>query len=536
MSGLFGGFSEMFRAKEGGKLPFADQVKRIGAFIEQVDEEKRIPADLLFMSTYMASITTAGVSRPDIFLYTGKRYEYVPTRYVAKVDYFVKRWNYSYAEALKIVAKKVKNEILQSVFNRYANAMESGVPDEDFLERELATIRSVYRNTVEQGLEMLKKWGDAYIAMLFSGVLVALIIMLSVAIFSPGGIDSTLNLSYLIVILISVFGLVTMYRAVPEDRRTHGLADRCSREQSTIRRLERPLLLVTGAGCLILWITGMNAGFIFLLAGILLAPLGILGFLDDNRIVGRDSDFPTFIRTLGSVMGGKGVPMVQGFLEVDRASLPKIRDLVDSIYSKLNLGLDENQSWNRFIGESGSNNIYKYTNIFRDSVTLGGSPDKVGLIVGTSSLEQVLLRDKRHSVSMGFVTLIVPMHAAMVGILLFLFHIMVNISKAIQSVMGSLSDTQTAISGSSSIGGMVSGMNFLVNFPEDKMTTYVMIVIILITISNIIAARIVYGGDRYIYYLFATIFLTISGLLIIIAPIVVGIFFTIPTIPAGGVT
>ncbi|HUK92425.1 MAG TPA: type II secretion system F family protein, partial [Methanomicrobiales archaeon] len=366
MSGLFGGFSEMFRAKEGGKLPFSDQVKRIGAFIEQVDEEKRIPADLLFMSTYMASITTAGVSRPDIFLYTGKRYEYVPTKYVAKVDYFVKRWNYSYAEALKIVAKKVKNEILQSVFNRYANAMESGVPDEDFLERELATIRSVYRNTVEQGLEMLKKWGDAYIAMLFSGVLVALIIMLSVAIFSPGGIDSTLNLSYLIVILISVFGLVTMYRAVPEDRRTHGLADRCSREQSTIRRLERPLLLVTGAGCLILWITGMNAGFIFLLAGILLAPLGILGFLDDNRIVGRDSDFPTFIRTLGSVMGGKGVPMVQGFLEVDRASLPKIRDLVDSIYSKLNLGLDEDQSWSRFIGESGSNNIYKYTNIFRD--------------------------------------------------------------------------------------------------------------------------------------------------------------------------
>ena len=102
---------------------------------------------------------------------------------------------------------------------------------------------------------------------------------------------------------------------------------------------------------------------------------------------------------------------------------------MDSIYSKLNLGLDENQSWNRFIGESGSNNIYKYTNIFRDSVTLGGSPDKVGLIVGTSSLEQVLLRDKRHMVSMGFVSLLVPMHAAMVGILLFLFNIMANISK-----------------------------------------------------------------------------------------------------------
>ena len=118
---------------------------------------------------------------------------------------------------------------------------------------------------------------------------------------------------------------------------------------------------------------------------------------------------------------------------------------MDSIYSKLNLGLDENQELNRFIGESGSNNIYKYTNIFRDSVTLGGSPDKVALIVGTSSLEQVLLRDKRHMVSMGFVTLLVPMHAAMVGILLFLFQIMANISQSMETMMNSLGDSQAAI-------------------------------------------------------------------------------------------
>jgi flagellar protein FlaJ len=224
--------------------------------------------------------------------------------------------------------------------------------------------------------------------------------------------------------------------------------------------------------------------------------------------------------------------MVLGFTEVDRASLPKIRDLVDSIYSKLNLGLDDDKSWNRFIGESGSNNIYKYTNIFRDSVTLGGSPDKVGLIVGTSSLEQVLLRDKRHSVSMGFVTLVVPMHAAMVGILLFLFHIMVNISKAIQSVMSSFGETQAVISSSQSMGTMVSGMNILVSFPEDKMTVYVLTIILLITVANIIAGRIVYGGDRYIYYLFASIFLVISGVFIILAPIIVGFFFTIP-MPVG---
>jgi flagellar protein FlaJ len=291
--------------------------------------------------------------------------------------------------------------------------------------------------------------------------------------------------------------------------------------------MERPLLAVTVSGCTLLWVLGMEPGYIYLLAGIILAPLGIIGFIDDNQIIGRDTDFPTFIRTLGSVMGGKGVPMVQGFLEVDRASLPKIRDLVDSIYSKLNLGLDDDQSWNRFIGESGSNNIYKYTNIFRDSVTLGGSPDRVGLIVGTSSLEQVLLRDKRHVVAMGFVTLLVTMHAAMVSILLFLFLIMKNIAEAMKTMMGSLGESQAAISSGGSI--MPAGLNvsFLVDFPIDKMTVYVMIIIILITISNIIAGRIVYGGDRYIFYLFAAILFSISGVLALIAPAIVAVFFNI---------
>jgi archaeal flagellar protein FlaJ len=532
MAGVFGGLADALRAKGEGKLPFDDQLKSLKGLINSVGEEKRMAADLLFMATYMASITTAGVSRPDIFLYTGRRYEYVPSKYIGKADTFVKRWNYSYSEALKIVAKSMKNEVLRSVFNRYANSIESGVPDEEFLERELSTIRSVYRNTVEQGIEMVKKWGDAYVAMLFSAVLVSLIIMLSVAIFAPGGIDTTLNLSYFVVIIIAMFGIITMFRSVPEDRRTHGLPDRCSREQATIRKMERPLLFVTGLGCLMLWFLGVGAGFIFLLIGLLLAPLAVLGFIDDNNIIGRDSDFPTFIRTLGSVMGGKGVPMVQGFMEVDRASLPKIRDLVDSIFSKLNLGLDEDQSWNKFIGESGSNNIYKYTNIFRDSVTLGGSPDKVGLIVGTSSLEQVLLRDKRHMVSMGFVSLVVPMHAAMVGILLFLFHIMLNISKSIQSVMGSFGETQAAIANGQSMGNMMSGMNILMDFPEGKMTAYVMTIIFLITVANVIAARIVYGGDRYIFYLFAMVFFMISGILIILAPLIVGVFFTIP-VPTG---
>ena len=518
------------RKGNAGKIPFQDTIKSLRKLTGSIVENKNMGADLLFMSTYMAAITTAGVTRPEIFAYTAERREYVPTKYVQKVQYYVKRWNYSYVEGLLLVAEKVKNEMLRSVLNRYANSIESGIPDEDFLERELGTIRSVYRNTYEQGLELLKKWGDAYIAMLFSASLVAIIIMISVAIYSPEGIESSLNTSYMIILVISVMGLSIMYRAVPQDDRTHTMPVYCSREQGMIRRMERLVVPTIIVACILLYLLGTGFGIMFLLTGILLAPLGIIGFIDDTHIIHRDRDFSTFIRSLGSVMGGKGITTIFALAEVDRKSLEHLEPLINSVYSKLNLGLDEKMCWERFIGESGSNLIYKYMNIFRDSVELGGSPDKIGQIIGSSMLEQVLLREKRDMLCKGFIVLLIPMHAAMAGIFLFLFYILLMMSKAITAVMGQFAESSSALSGSSSAtsSGAMTGMNLFVNFPEAQMTTYVVTILVLITISNILAGKIVAGGDRYMLYFFASILCIITGLIFIVAPVIVGMFFNLP--------
>jgi flagellar protein FlaJ len=106
---------------------------------------------------------------------------------------------------------------------------------------------------------------------------------------------------------------------------------------------------------------------------------------------------------------------------------------------------------------------------------------------------------------------------------------MLTMSKAIQSVMATLGENQAALSGGSTVGSMASGMNMFVNFPEPEMTAYVVIIITLITISNIMAGKIVYGGDRYIVYLFTAILATLSGIIYLVAPIVVGMFFNFPS-------
>ncbi|MDE4907082.1 archaellar assembly protein FlaJ [Methanogenium marinum] len=532
---MFESLAENIRDKSGGKLPFEDTGIKFRAFFTRISENKRMGSDILFMVTYMASIITADVSRPEIFAFTATRKEYITSKYIGKVETFVKRWNYNYAKALTMVAERISNPMLSSMFTRYGNSISSGVPDDEFLLLELSTVRSVYRSHFEQGIEMVKKWGDAYIALMLSATIVSIIIMVSIAIYAPDDLSSTLNTSYLLTIGISIFGIGTMYHAIPGDQKCHELPGQGSYEQRMIQKMERfivPTVIIT---TILLFIGGFNAGLIFLVIGILLVPLGIFGFIDDTNIIERDNDFSVFIRSLGTIMGGKGLTVGYALAEIDTKTLVNLSEPIKAAYSKLNLGLDENLVWNRFVDECGSNLISKYLNIFRDSIKLGGSPSEIARIVSSSMLEQTLLREKREMLSTGFIVLLIPMHVAMIGIFMFLFRILISMSHAVTDVMASFDAASAAMSDSvTSVGGTMTGMvNIFVNFPEDQMGTYIAIVLLIITLSNIIAGKIVKGGANYLYYAFGSIMFTLTGLVFIVTPFIVDMLFQIPTF--GGV-
>ncbi|MGA2913094.1 MAG: archaellar assembly protein FlaJ [Methanoregula sp.] len=512
------------------EIPFTSHVKALKERIAQVTENRKMGADLLFLNTYMASLAIANASRPEIFSYAANRKEYISAKYITKVDLFVKKWNYSYSEALGIVADRTNNTILKSMLNRYANAIDSGVPDDDFLKNELSTVRSVYRSQVEQGLEMLKKWGDAYIAMLLSGTVIAVTIMISVAIYSPQGLESTLNMAYAIVLVICVGGNVLMYTSVPDDPKSHGLTERSSKEQHTIHAMERVIIPLTIVAVIVMALMGINAGLIFLLVGILLAPLGIIGFIDDSNISLRDNDFSTFIRSLGSIMGGQGTTAVYALGTIDKKSLTALEPLVNAVYSQMNLGLDNKQIWDKFIGESGSNLIYKYLNIYLDTVIMGGPPEPIGTVVGSSVLEQTLLREKKDMHARSFIVLLVPMHMAMAGILVVLYRIMLTLTGSVSTMMEKFAATTAAAGGAGasgvSAGSALGGLSMFTNFPEKEMGNFVVLILTIITISNLFAARIVGGGDRYMFYFYAAIFCTLTGLILLVAPIGVNLFFS----------
>ncbi|AGK60859.1 Archaeal flagella assembly protein J [Archaeoglobus sulfaticallidus PM70-1] len=528
----------MTEAASGFKL---GRLKLFGNIIERLKslrEEMYIDNDLLFILTYMASISTAQINRDKIFEKTSEKVEYAPSKYFKKIKDLAQNWHYDYATACELIARKVKHERLKNLLNRFSNAISAGEPDRDFLEHEWKAFKTIRKDEFERSLESLKKWADAYTALLVSSSLISVIILLSVVIYKAGDPAQTLYFSVFGIFLISLFGVGMLYRSVPKDVKTHNLEVK-SREQYLIKKWS-PICLVLAAlsfTAISVIPTMLNisvfrdyTGLGFVIAGAMILPLGMLGKIDDRKVSDRDEKFAVFIRNLGSIVSGAGVSVVEALSRIDQKNLGELKDPVNILYKRLAMGLDPKICWDRFIGECGSYIIHKLTSIFVDAVNLGGDADIVSEIVSSSNLEMVLLRMKRDLISSGFLGLIIPLHAAMASLVIFITEILTIFTQFIdylfKTFFAKMGGSTTNVVQNISIGlnlGIFEGL------PVELLHQYTFLIILAITISNTLASKIVKGGNNYLLYYYGSILLIISGIVMLVVPPIVNAAFSLPS-------
>ncbi|WP_275575886.1 hypothetical protein [Methanosarcina mazei] len=262
-----------------------------------------------------------------------------------------------------------------------------------------------------------------------------------------------------------------------------------------------------------------------IVAGVTMIPVGIAAKRDIEKINKRDESYTTFIRSLGSIISGSGLTVPKALLKIDPKNLGELKDMSQELYKKLASGLDPALCWGRFVGETGSYLIYKFTSVFVDAVNFGGNAEVVGELVSSSNLELVLLRMKRERIAKGFSSLVIPLHVSMVGLLLFIGQILTIFSTIINSLF-----TQFEINGSEleGIPGGMGGMNMGIfgGVPLELLGQFVVIVTIILTIANLLAIVAVKGGPMYLAIYYGIFMFILSGILMIIVPPLVEMAFS----------
>lgn len=507
------------------RFPFIEKLRKLR-------EEMLSDNDLLFLLTYMSSLSTAHLSRDKIFTMAAET-KYAPSKYFRMVRDLAQKWHYDYATACELVANKIKAERVKKLFNRLANAISAGEPDREFLEREWKAFKTVRKDEYDRSLESLRKWSDAYTSLLVSASLISVVVLLSVIIYSVGDPGQTLYASAFGTFLICLFGVTMIFKAVPKDRKVHSHRIK-SREQALASKFSM-LLIPTGIMLFIFLavvplFTGNYeiAGYGFIALGLTLLPVGILAKVDDKKISRRDEAFTSFIRSLGAIKGGAGVSIAEAIRRIDQKNLGELKELALELQRRLSLGLDPKLCWEKFIGESGSYLIEKLTPIFNDAVDLGGDANLVGEIVSSSNLEMVLLRLKRDLIASGFVNLIIPLHLAMVSLMLFISQIL----SIFTEYLGSLFASQIGSGGGDVFRNVpLQGLNLgiFAGIPLELLAEYTFFIILSITVANVVVSNMVKGGGKYLYLYYGSILFLLSGILMIVVPQVVRWAFTLPS-------
>ncbi|MHC1610531.1 MAG: archaellar assembly protein FlaJ [Candidatus Methanospirareceae archaeon] len=498
-------------------------------FGSKIKEDQVMMLDLLNILTYLSSIATANISRDKIFELASKQ-EGITARSLNKIYLLAKNYGYDYSDAAKLVAEDARHPALKDFLTRLSNALGTGEDEEKFLRGETERMIEVYTNKYQSDVESLKKWTDGYSALLVSVVMVIAISLISTMVFNIGDIFTISLLAGTLFCFITVLGVYVIYRVAPYEKTVHSLEIR-SKEQELSRKLSMIILPILGIASIILVVIGVEPWIIFLVIAALLAPVGVVGVMDMKKIEKRDFDISTFLKTLGTTAGTTESTLTVALEHLDKKSVGSLENNVTTLQKRLMNGIKPEICWRYFIGETGSELINRFTTVFLDAVKLGGDQAKIGGIVAKSSLGIAILRTKRKLVSTGFTNLLIPMHAAMTGLLIFIYRIIFSFNNALVRVMGEHSGEITGAAERMPMG--MGFFNISVGTDLAFITEYVTLIILILTIADALAAKFAVGGSNYTLCFYASILFFISAVVLFAIPIFADSIFS-TGLGAGG--
>ena len=265
-------------------------------------------------------------------------------------------------------------------------------------------------------------------------------------------------------------------------------------------------------------------------------PAGITAIKDDKQVQDIDSETPTLFRSIGNICAAMGSNLAEAVKKLDLDSMLYLKPHVRRLSLRLDASLGTDLCWERFQSETGSELISRASKMLLEGVEAGANPSEIGGICSGYTLDITQLRARRRLASSTFSFLILPMHATMVFILIFVMEILTKFSErlsfdSLQTMNHSIvtPDGLVMPPGMAVASGnaVASGFPLLHNQNLNLISWVTLIVIGVLVVSNSLAPKFASGGSNLkIAFYFATTCL-ISGGVMAIVPVLTERLFNI---------
>lgn len=497
-----------FRSAKDGRDPSLAQTK--SGMLLDLDGSQ---LDLLTVLTYLSCISTANVTREQLFE-AGARLGYMPSPYFAQTANLVQSLGYDFSHACHVVSETCPDEVMKQFLLRMGNSMASGEAEPTFLMRETAVQMEDYTNSYERDVETLRKWTDAFVALMVSCNLVVLVSLISNMIYNLG--MAFIVVVEIVSIVAAAMGAWLIYRMAPFDPLVHKLPDKC-KEQLLMTKMSRILFPLAAVAAVVAYVGTQQIGLSMVLIGIFIFPAGFVNLKLESKVDARDRDIADFLRALGGVTSARSSTVIESLDHIDRRAIGSLEMELKRLLVRVHAGLSTVKCWGRFMAETGSELIHRTVRCFWDANDLGGDPEKIGKMSSDMALRVSLLRAKRKLVSSTFNYVIIPMHLALIGTLVFMSEVVTAFNGQLLKAQDSLGTEKTSSSLNPDSLGIPGALTFQ-SFNTSFVRLMVLVVVIALTLINGFAPRAASGGHGMKLAFFGGITLVLSGIILLVVP------------------
>ena len=520
--------------------------------IEKVSSDNQVIGfDLFSQLTYMAILSRGGVTRDRLLEYCGRQ-RYITAVFFEYINLMARSMGVEYTRAFQAVAQRAKAPRIKSLLLRFSASISSGSSESDFVLQEARAESEHYGNDYERNVENLRKWTDAYAAVLVAVTLIMVVSQVS-------SLLGSTSASFIYLMLFTLGGVTSVgvyliYKVAPYETITYDPVSGTTPD----RKLAKFLFMTCGPAGLSLGVLGFLAlldrgvspvtasGSVFAVTGISLLPSAFLAMRDANRVNNIDQELPVFLRAIGSIAGSGGVTLTEALRRIDTKSYQYLRDPLERLRTRLESGLPSAECWETFSSETGSELVSRTSGMFVDGVEVGCNPGQIGEICSDYAQNISELRAKRKLTSSTFSFLTMTMHAVMALILVFVLEIIISFNSKLGSIVG-VSDRENCLNQVSVPAGMDTA-GIKLPKPEElcasvdvfqmgnisTLQTTIILAVVILTIANALAPKFSEGGNNLKIITFLAVTCLTSGVVMFVVPKVTAALLSSPESGSSG--
>ncbi len=441
--------------------------------------------------TYAGTLATLRLNRTMLFGKIADEKEYGELADMTeKIIYLSKSWNLGYAKTCRKMAVHSPSKIFADFLDRLAAVLDFGEDLEVFLNEEQDAVMDDFSNEYNKSMQNIRMLEDVFISLTISiafamsaALLLPLLMGMSIMVVVKYSLLGMLIMDVVLILLIKGF--------IPSDRICHNLP---VTDEGT-KKVLKAFVITTPISFLIIAVLVYIDIFPFLFSLALgFTPFIIVGMFassEENDVFKRDKAFPAFIRAVGGAVStrGGGVTSSLGAIRVHDFGI--LHRMLVNLYRRLKLGSERMKSWYYFAGESGSNLINYFVQIFAKSVYMGGDSIRISEIISKNFTRLMSLRKLRLQLAAG-------LRGALYGAL-FGFITTVYMSTAITHMLSGMFNNalQNAMT-QENMANLVSSI--LPAIPEINMVQvnlYIGIIVIIHAFISAMIIKMVDGGNKY---------------------------------------